>query len=112
MNALSEIIYYHDEVLEELKRTVFHEDELRGYATSMTSKQYDSLVRGSNRATEKRRESAIPQWLGLPVLPTDPYQDGKIFLQSNQFRKTKRSCGHSLMPKSGRNSRLLAFAAN
>ena len=79
MNDLSEFIYHHDEVLEKLKRTVFHEGELRGYAKSMTSKQYDSLVRGSNHATEERRESVIPQWLGLPALPTDPYQDGKIF---------------------------------
>ena len=81
MNELSDIIAYHNEMLEGLKRRVFHEDKLRGYAPSMTLKQYDSLVKASNRATEERRESVIPQWLGLPVLPTDPYQDGKIFLE-------------------------------
>ena len=81
MEELSEIIGYHDTILEELKRRVFDEDELKHYATSMTSQQHDSLVKDSHRdcVLGKRRESVIPQWLGLPVQPTDPYQDGETF---------------------------------
>lgn len=78
MKGLSGLIDYHSEMLEELERRIFHEDELQKDATSMTSKHYDSLVKSSVCTTEKKRESVIPQWLGLPVLPAEPYQDGKI----------------------------------
>ena len=80
MNVLSDVIEYHVQLLEELQSRVFREDELRDHASNMTSKQYDSLVKRSVCITEKRRESVIPQWLGLPVLPRDPYQDGKIHI--------------------------------
>ena len=86
MKELSQIIDFHDGMIEELKRTVFHEDELEGHATSMTSKQYDSLVKNSKRGPEEKRPSVIPHWLGLPVQPTDPYQDGKIFSQCSQIK--------------------------
>lgn len=79
MHELSGVIDHHVQLLEELKSRVFHEDELRQHASNMTPKQYDSLVKSSVCTTEKRGESVIPQWLGLPVLPRDPYQGGKIF---------------------------------
>lgn len=77
MKNLSEMIECHDGMLEELTRNVhlFHEDELVDY--SMTRKHYDSLTRGSSGAA-RERASVIPQWLGLPVQSTDPYQDGTI----------------------------------
>ena len=75
MKNLSEMIEYQDGMLDELTRSVFHEDELVDYG--MTQKHYDSLTRGSHRTTGKgRKESVIPQWLGLSVQPTDPYQEG------------------------------------
>ena len=78
MNEIAELIVYHDKMNEELKGRVFHEAELKEYASSMTSLQYDSLVKGSNHALTDTKESIIPEWLGLPVPPMDPYQDGKI----------------------------------
>ncbi|XP_068745884.1 NFX1-type zinc finger-containing protein 1-like isoform X4 [Montipora capricornis] len=76
MNEIAALIVYHDKINEELKRRVFHEAELKEYASSMTSLQYDSLVKGSNHALTDTKESIIPEWLGLPVPPMDPYQDG------------------------------------
>lgn len=78
MKSLSEMIEFQDGMLDELTRSVFHEDELADY--SMTRKHYDSLTRGTAHGTagKDRRESVIPQWLGLPVQPTDPYQEGEI----------------------------------
>lgn len=77
MERLSEMIEYEDGVLDELTRNVFHEDELVDY--SMTQQHYDSLTRGAARGTagKGRKESVIPQWLGLPVQPPDPYQEGE-----------------------------------
>ena len=80
MKGLSEVIDGHHRTLQELKRTLFHEDKLKEYANSMTLKQYDSLVRKSDPVTAKGEESVIPQWLGLPAQPTDPYQDGNFSL--------------------------------
>ena len=78
MESLSQMIEYEDGVLDELTRNVFHEDELVDY--SMTQKHYDSLTRGAalGAAGKGRKESVIPQWLGLPVQPADPYQEGAI----------------------------------
>lgn len=80
MGGLSKIINDHHRKLGELKRILFHEDELKANASSMTSKQYDSLVRisSSSIAQLQRGQSVIPFWLGLPVLPPDPYQEGKL----------------------------------
>lgn len=81
MKELADFIGFCDKTLEELRGRVFHEDELKQAATSMTQTHYDSLVKGSNvasRERDKKNESAIPEWLGLPVPPMDPYQDGKI----------------------------------
>ena len=80
MDGLSKIINDHHRKLGELSRILFHEDELKGHASSMTPKQYDSLVRmsSSSIAQLQREQSVIPFWLGLPVLPPDPYQDGKL----------------------------------
>ena len=77
MESLSQMIEYEDGMLDELTRNVFHEDEL--VDISMTQKHYDSLTRGTVRSTAKkgRKESVIPQWLGLPVQPADPYQEGE-----------------------------------
>lgn len=80
MKELAEFIGFRDKTLEELKGRVFHENELKQDASSMTQTHYDSLVKGSNLASQKmtkKNESAIPDWLGLPVPPMDPYQDGK-----------------------------------
>ena len=76
MKNLSDMIESYGEMVEELTGTVFHEDELVDY--SMTPKHYDSLTRGSHSAPGKKGESVIPQWLGLPVEPSDPYQDGTL----------------------------------
>lgn len=66
----------HEGMLDELSKTVLHEDELVKY--SMSQKHYDSLTRGLQRTAREKKESVIPQWLGLPVQPADPYQGGKI----------------------------------
>lgn len=80
MGGLSKIINDHHRKLGELKRILFHEDELKANASSMTPTQYDSLVRisSSSIAQLQRGQSVIPFWLGLPVLPPDPYQEGKL----------------------------------
>ena len=80
MDGLSRIINDHHRKLGELRRILFHEDELKGHASSMTPKQYDSLVRMSSSSTAQlqREQSMIPFWLGLPVLPPDPYQEGNL----------------------------------
>ena len=88
MKELSENIEGNHRMLQELKKTLFHEDKLKGYSNSMTSKQYDSLVRKSHPVTAKREESVIPQWLGLPVQPPDPYQDGNVSLIQTTFFRT------------------------
>ena len=67
----------HEGILEDLSRTLLHENELVDYG--MAQKHYDSLTRGSRNAGAKKKESVIPQWLGLPVEPADPYQGGKIY---------------------------------
>lgn len=77
MKSLSAMIDDHEEMLHELLRTLLHEDELVDYG--MVQKHYDSLTRGSRNNGAKKRESVIPQWLGLPVEPADPYQEGRIF---------------------------------
>lgn len=69
------MIESHDGMVEELTRNVLHEDELADY--SMTKKHYDSLTRCSQSTSREKRESVIPQWLGLPVQPADPYQVGR-----------------------------------
>ena len=79
MKSLSAMIDDHEEMLHELLRTLLHEDELVDYG--MVQKHYDSLTRGSRNNGAKKRESVIPQWLGLPVEPADPYQEGRIFSQ-------------------------------
>ena len=80
MDGLSKIINDHHRKLGELKRILFHEDELKAHSSSMTPKHYDSLVRmsSSSIAQLQRDQSVIPYWLGLPVLPPDPYQEGKL----------------------------------
>ena len=84
MRSLSALIDDHEEMLHELSRTLLHEDELVDYG--MVQKHYDSLTRGSRNNGAKKRESVIPQWLGLPVEPADPYQEGRIF---SQYRRSK-----------------------
>ena len=84
MKSLSALIDDHEEMLHELSRTLLHEDELVDYG--MVQKHYDSLTRGSRNNGAKKRESVIPQWLGLPVEPADPYQEGRIF---SQYRRSK-----------------------
>lgn len=69
------MIESHDGMVEELTQNVLHEDELVDY--SMTKKHYDSLTRRSLSTSRERKKSIIPQWLGLPVQPADPYQVGK-----------------------------------
>ena len=78
MESLSLMIEYEDGMLDELSRNVFHEDDLV-VGTSMPQKQYDSLTRSTirSKARKGRKESVIPQWLGLPVQPADPYQEGE-----------------------------------
>ena len=61
-------------MLEKFTSNVVHEDEFLNLK-SMTPKQYASLKAGSFDAM-RRGESVIPQWLGLPVPPADPYQNG------------------------------------
>ncbi|PFX30307.1 NFX1-type zinc finger-containing protein 1 [Stylophora pistillata] len=74
MKSLSAMIEDHEGILEDLSRTLLHENELVDYG--MAKKHYDSLTRGSRNAGAKKKESVIPQWLGLPVEPADPYQGG------------------------------------
>lgn len=76
MDALSVKITSHGRMLEKFTSNVVHEDEFLNL-TSMTPKQHASLRTRSCDVMEKR-ESVILQWLGLPVPPADPYQDGKI----------------------------------
>jgi len=78
MESLSQMIEYEDGMLDELSRNVFHEDDLVD-CRSMTQKHYDSLTRGTIRGKvgKGRKESVVPQWLGLPVKPADPYQEGE-----------------------------------
>jgi len=77
LESLSHMIEYEDGMLDELSRNVFHEDDLVN--SSMAQKHYDSLTRGTirSKARKGRKESVIPQWLGLPVQPADPYQEGE-----------------------------------
>lgn len=84
MRSLSALIDDHEEMLHELSKTLLHEDELVDYG--MVQKHYDSLTRGSRNNGAKKRKSVIPQWLGLPVEPADPYQEGRIF---SQYRRSK-----------------------
>ena len=77
MNALSVKITSYGRMLEKFTSNVVHEDEFLNL-TSMSSKQYGSLRTGCGDAVG-RRESVIPRWLGLPVPPADPYQEGEIF---------------------------------
>ncbi|KAL9983465.1 hypothetical protein ACROYT_G005640 [Oculina patagonica] len=74
MDALSVKIMSHGRMLEKFTSNVVHEDQFLNL-TSMTSKHYASLRAGSCDVVGKK-ESVIPQWLGLPVPPADPYQDG------------------------------------
>ena len=76
MQVLSEMIDDHEGILDELSKTVLHEDELVEY--SMSQKHYNSLTRGLQSTAREKKESVIPHWLGLPVQPADPYQGGKI----------------------------------
>lgn len=80
MDALSVKITSHGGMLEKFTSNVVHEDEFLNLM-SMTSKQHHSLRTGSND-TMGTRDSVIPQWLGLPVQPVDPYQDGTINIGS------------------------------
>lgn len=80
MHALSAKITSLGGMLQKLKSNVVHEDEFLNL-TSMTSKQYASL-RTCACDVMGKKESVIPQWLGLPVPPADPYQDGKIHFGS------------------------------
>lgn len=80
MDRLSQKITSYGRMLEKFTSNVVHEDEFLNL-NSMTSKQYASLKAGSFDTTG-RRASVIPQWLGLPVPPADPYQNGMINFES------------------------------
>ena len=75
MDNLFEVISINSKMIEKFTTDVIDEDEFVKCTTSMTTQQYDSLKKRSNRG-----EPVMSHWLGLPVEPADPYQDGKIHL--------------------------------
>ena len=79
MNDLFAKISFDSRLLENCTSTVMDVDELVKVATSMTSQHFDSLKSMFPPAMGKSDStSMLPRWLGLPVEPTDPYQEGKI----------------------------------
>ena len=82
MDGLFKLISSDSEMLEKFTRTVIDEDELKRCASSMTPQHYESLKR-----TTERSESVMTHWLGLPVEPADPYQDGKLFILTRRRAK-------------------------
>ena len=61
------------QMLEFFSTNVIDEDMLANCAASMTSQHYASLKSGMGRS-----EHVMMHWLGIPVEPVDPYQDGKM----------------------------------
>lgn len=65
-------------MLENSTRTLIGVTELAISATSMTPEHYNSLRRNFSAETGKREPAVMLQyWLGLPVEPANPYEDGK-----------------------------------
>lgn len=73
MDKLSEKISSDSKIIGRLTTNVIDEDELRGFAKSFTSQQYESL-----KSSMERSAVVVPHWLGLPVEPADPYKEGKF----------------------------------
>ena len=65
-------------MLENSTRTLIGVDELARSVTSMKSEHYNSLQRNFSTATGKLEPAVMLQyWLGLPVEPANPYEEGK-----------------------------------
>lgn len=73
MNELSRQFEDHRLMINTLETDVVDENTLSQWSTSLTTRHYQTLI--SRRAF---RESVMPNWLGLPVEPPDPYGAGKI----------------------------------
>lgn len=78
MTQLFNKIYSNSRMVENSTRTLIGVTELATSATSMTSEHYNSLQRNFSAGTRKREPAVMLQyWLGLPVEPANPYEEGK-----------------------------------
>lgn len=78
MKHLFNQISSNSRMLENSTRTLIGVTELATSATSMTPEHYNSLRRNFSAETGKREPAVMLQyWLGLPLEPANPYEDGK-----------------------------------
>ena len=73
MDELWREISSDSQMLKNFSTNVIDEDVLVSCATSMTSQHYASL-----KSHMGRSDHVMMHWLGIPVEPVDPYQDGKM----------------------------------
>lgn len=87
MNVLSREFENHRIMVNTLETNVVDEDKLNQWSTSLTTQHYETLT--SRKAA---RESVMPSWLDLPVVPPDPYGAGKIQDSRGTDNDVKQSC--------------------
>ena len=87
MNVLSRQFENHRRMVNTLETNVVDEDKLNQWSTSLTTQHYETL-----KSRKAARESVMPYWLGLPVVPPDPYSAGKIQDSRGTDNDLKQSC--------------------